>query len=61
MDEIKVEPEHVELHQCRCLVMPQDRCHRLIPMDQPICIECEGAHFGEHRTQIGTLVPLGQP
>jgi hypothetical protein len=61
MDEIKVEPERVALHRCRCLVLPMDRCPQFVPLDQPICDACEVAHFGENRQQVGTLVPLGQP
>ncbi len=61
MDEIEIKREHVALHQCRCLVLPQDRCHQLVPLDQPICDSCEYAHFGEHGDGRGTLVPLGLP
>jgi len=61
MSEIEPKREAPVLHRCRCLVLPRDRCHQMVPLDQPICDECEIHHFGEHRVMVGTLVPLGQP
>jgi hypothetical protein len=61
MDEIEFKPERVALHRCRCLVLPIDRCPALVPMDQPVCDDCEVAHFGEHRERDAVMVPLGQP
>jgi len=61
MSEIEPRRESPATHQCRCVIPLNNRCGRMIPLDQPVCDNCEIHHLGENRTLPGRILPLGQP
>lgn len=52
--------ETVRWHRCRCVRQDwtHDRCRHMVPLDQPVCDECEEWHGPRDAYRI---LALGEP